>query len=118
MAGCEHHSCGSSEKVWLLHTYRGMDCGLKPHPYCVECGTIKSLSSDKPRKIGFYINIIAVLGQRLKITQAQMRLISLDLQNAGLEDSYGMDRYQQETLFTQIVRKYLPVPEQVIREQF
>ena len=118
MTGCEHRSCGSSEKVWLTHTYRGRECGIKQHPYCVECGLIKSLSSDKPRKIGFYINIIASLGQRLKITQVQMRLISMELQNAGLEDSYGMDRHQQETLFTQIVKKYLPVPEQMIRELF
>lgn len=118
MAGCEHKSCGSSEKVWLPHIYRGMDCGLKPHPYCAECGLIKSLSSDKPRKIGFYINLVAVLGEHLKVTQVQMRLISMALENAGLDDTYGMDRYQQETLFTQIVRKYIPVPEQVIRELF
>lgn len=118
MTGCSHRSCGNGEKVWLPHSYQGKDCGLKPHPYCVECGLIKSLSSDKPRKIGFYINIIATLGERLKVSQAQMRLVSIELQNAGIEDSYGMDRYQQEMLFTQIVRKYITVPEQVIRELF
>ena len=81
---------------------RGKDRGLKPHLYCVECGLVKSLSSDKSRKIVFYINIVAASGERLNISQAQMRLVSIELQDAGLDDSYGMDRYQQEVLFTQI----------------
>lgn len=118
MTGCSHRDCGNSEKVWLPHTYRGKECGLKPHPYCVECGLVKNLSSDKPRKIGFYINIVAALGERMKISQAQMRLISMALKDACLDDSYGMDRYQQEVLFTQIIRKFIPVPEQIIRELF
>jgi hypothetical protein len=118
MTGCSHRNCGDSEKVWLMHTYKGKECGLKPHPYCVECGLVKNLSSEKPRKIGFYINIVAALGERLKISQAQMRLVSKELQDSGLEDSYGMDRYQQEVLFTRIVRKYVRVSEHIIHELF
>ena len=116
MTGCSHRNCGNSEKVWLMHTYGGKDCGLKPHPYCVECGLVKNLSSDKPRKIGFYINIVAALGERLKNSKAQMRLVSMELHDSGLDDSYGLDRYQQEVLFTQIVRKYVSVSEKIIRE--
>jgi hypothetical protein len=48
-----------------------------------------------------------------------MRLVSMALQNAGLDDSYSsMDRYQQEVLFTQIVRKHAPLTEQILRELF
>jgi hypothetical protein len=47
-----------------------------------------------------------------------MRLVSIALQDSGLEDSYGMDRYQQEVVFTEIIRKYVQVSEQIIRELF
>jgi len=98
MASCEHKTCGSSEKVWLPFLYRGMECGLKPHPYCAECGLIKNLSSEKPRKAGFYINVISTLSNRTKISQAQMRLISQEL-DRSLDDGYGMDRFMQDALF-------------------
>lgn len=116
MADCEHKSCSSSEKVWLPYYYDGRERGLKPHPYCRDCGLIKNLSSDRPRAIGYYMNVLSELSKSYKIAQIQMRLISQDFDRRGLNDSYGMDRLQQEKLFMDIVKKYMKVPERALIE--
>ena len=92
-------------------------CGLKPHPYCLDCGLIKNLSSDKPHNLGYYMNIISKLSKLYKIAQVQMRLISLEFERQGLNDSYGMERLQQEKLFIDIVMKYVNVPKRALIEQ-
>jgi hypothetical protein len=116
MAGCEHKNCGSSEKVWLPYFFEGRERGLKPHPYCADCGLVKNLSSQRPRDLGYYMNIVGEIAKRQKITQIQTRLIALEMERQELEDSYGLDRAQQEKLFINIVIKYLNVPERVILE--
>ena len=115
---CEHVSCGTKEKVWMPHYYQGRECGLKPHPYCTECGLVKNLSSEKPRKIGFYVNIITSLKEDFKLAQAQIRLMALDMKKYDIDDEYGMDRHQQEELFIKIVQKYANVPEWALRKFF
>ena len=67
MSGCEHQISGSKEKIWLPYYYEGRDRGLKPHPFCTECGLIKNLSSDRPRSIGYFMNVIAELGERYNL---------------------------------------------------
>ncbi len=116
MAGCEHRNCGSSEKVWLPYFFEGRERGLKPHPYCAECGLVKNLSSQRPRDLGYYMNIVGELGKRFKITQIQIRLIALEMAKQEMDDPYGMDREQQEKLFVNIVIRYLNVPERVVVE--
>lgn len=111
---CEHESCGTTEKIWLPYSFRERHCGLKPHLYCVKCGLIRNISSERPRNIGYYINVVAALKSEFKVTKIQMRLISQELERCCIEDTYGIDRYLQENLFIQIVRKYLNVPEQDI----
>ena len=113
---CEHNSCGSSEKVWLPYFYGGRERGLKPHPYCIDCGLIKNLSSDRPRTIGYYMNILSELSKFYKIAQVQMRFISQEFERQRLDDSYGMDRQQQEKLFMDIVKKCVNVPERALIE--
>jgi hypothetical protein len=98
--------------------YQGRERGLKPHPYCTECGLVKNLSSERPRRIGFYINIITSLKEEFKLAKAQIRLIALDIENSGVDDDYGMDRHQQEELFIKIVHKYVNVPEWALRKFF
>jgi hypothetical protein len=116
MAGCEHKNCGSSEKVWLPYFFEGRERGLKPHPYCADCGLVKNLSSQRPRDLGYYMNIVGELSKRFKITQIQTRLIALELDKQELDDSYGLDKQQQEKLFVSIVIRYLNVPERVVLE--
>lgn len=116
MSGCEHNLSGSREKIWLPYYFEGRERGLKPHPYCTECGLIKNLSSDRPRSIGFFMNLIADLGQRHKIAKTQVRLIALEMERLRLDDNFGMDRQQQEDLFVDIVVKILNLPPRAVLE--
>jgi hypothetical protein len=116
MAACNHKNCGTREKDWLPYFYQGRERGLKPHPYCTECGLVKNLFSERPRQIGYFINLIAELGQHYKIAQVQVRLTVLEMQQQGLDDSYGIDRQQQEKLFVEIANRCLNIPERIIAE--
>ena len=79
------------------------------------CGSIKNLSSERPREIGYYMNAISYLSKKIKISQSQVRLISQDLDRLELGDKYTIDRYTQEQLFIKIVKKYTNVSEQLIK---
>ncbi|OPY51074.1 MAG: hypothetical protein A4E49_02358 [Methanosaeta sp. PtaU1.Bin112] len=116
MSGCEHKMSGSREKVWLPYYFEGRERGLKPHPYCVECGLIKNLSSEKPRSIGYFMNIIADLGNHYKVAKVQTRLIALEMEKQAMDDKFGMDRMQQEDLFVEIVTRILNIPARVVSE--
>jgi hypothetical protein len=104
---CEHKSYG--EKAWLPFEYQGRLRGLKAHPVCSECGLVKNVSSDRPRSIGHYLNILGRLAKAYSISLVQIRLISREL--ACLEDPYGFCRHQQEEVFREVVQKYAKVPE-------
>jgi hypothetical protein len=80
----------------------------------VECGAVKNLSSEKARNIGYYMNVIANLGHKAKITQVQIRLIAKEIERLELGDNYALDRHQQERLFIEIAKKYLHLSEQAI----
>jgi len=116
MSGCEHKISGSREKIWLPYYFEGRERGLKPHPYGTECGLIKNLSSEKPRSIGYFMNIIACLGNHYKIAQIQKRLIALDMERLALDDKFGMDRMQQEDLFVEITTRILNIPARAVYE--
>jgi len=116
MSGCEHKISGSREKIWLPYYFEGRERGLKPHPYCTECGLIKNLSSEKPRSIGYFMNIIAELGTRHKIAQIQTRLIALEMERLALDDKFGMDRMQQEDLFVEVATRILNIPARAVYE--
>ena len=116
MSGCEHQISGSKEKIWLPYYYEGRDRGLKPHPFCTECGLIKNLSSDRPRSIGYFMNVIAVLGEHYKIAQVQTRLIVLEMEKQSMDDRFGIDRQQQEKLFIEITTRILNVPARAVSE--
>jgi hypothetical protein len=116
MPVCEHKLSGSKEKVWMPYFSDGRERGLKPHPYCIECGLIKNLSSDRPHSLGFFMNVISELGQHYKIAKVQIRLIALEIDRQALEDKFGMDRKQQEELFIDITTRILNVPARAVTE--
>jgi hypothetical protein len=116
MSGCDHKVSGNSEKVWLPYSFEGRDRGLKPHPYCKECGLVKNLSSDRPRSIGYFMNLISEWSKRHKIAKIQTRLIAQKMESQGLDDKFGMDRQLQERLFVEITTRILNVPERAISE--
>jgi hypothetical protein len=116
MEECKHKDCGSGEKIWLPYIHRGRARGLKPHPYCIHCGYVKNLSPEKPRDVGYYMNLLACMGNQYKIAKVQMRLIAFEMQKEHLSDAYAMDRHQQEKLFIKIVRRTLNIPERKLQE--
>jgi hypothetical protein len=67
-----------------------------------------------PREMGYYMNVIADIGHKTKITQVQIRLIAQEMERLELDDKYALDRQQQEKLFIEIVKKYLHVPQQAV----
>jgi polynucleotide 5'-kinase involved in rRNA processing len=111
--GCVHKSCGSTDKVWLPFEINNRILGLKPHSYCIHCGIIKSISTDKPKKTAYYINIFTNIDKSiLKITKVQTRLIVKELESIeDFEDVYSMTRQAQENIFIKIVQNYCNVSE-------
>ncbi len=116
MSGCEHKISGSREKIWLPYYFEGRERGLKPHPYCIECGLIKNLSSERPRSIGYFMNIIAEIGIRHKVAKIQTRLIVQEMERLALDDKFGMDQMQQENLFVEITTRILNIPARAVLE--
>lgn len=108
MAHCKHESCGAAEKVWLPYGFEGRSRGLKPHSYCIHCGVVKSISSDRAKPMGYYTNILA----KMPITKVQMRLIIRELENMDFDDVYSMTGSEQEKVFSSVVQKYCKVSEQ------
>ena len=105
MANCKHESCGAAEKVWLPYEYVGRSRGLKPHSYCIRCGVVKNISSDKAKPMGYYTNRLA----RMPITKVQIRLIVKELEIKDFDDTYSMTRTEQEKIFSSVVQQYCKV---------
>ena len=113
---CVHKSCGSTDKVWLPFEINNRILGLKPYSYCIHCGIIKSISTDKPKKTAYYINIIPKIDKSvLKLTKVQTRLIVKELESIeDFEDAYSMTRQIQENIFIKIVQNFCNIPERYI----
>lgn len=113
---CVHESCGNPDRVWLPFEMDGLNKGLKLHPYCVRCGIVKNISSDRARRTGYYINALSRLGRRTGgITKVQMRLIVKELEGSdGFEDSYSMTGHTQKDIFIYTVKKYCNLSEHLI----
>ncbi len=98
----KHESCGVTENIWLPYRYDERSRGLKPHPYCIHCGMVKNISSDRAKPMGYYTNMLA----RMSITKVQLRLIVKELERICFDDPYSLTRSDQEKVFNQVVQKY------------
>ncbi|MFO7966367.1 MAG: hypothetical protein R6U44_02080 [Archaeoglobaceae archaeon] len=105
---CEHRSGGSD---WLP-----MENGVMgKHPYCSDCGVVKNISSDKGRRIGYFMRSLSRLKNDLhkngvKVSEAQIRLISNELGRADeFEDTWWMSFSRQKEIYVSVVQKYVGV---------
>ena len=115
---CKHISCPAKRGAWLpLITSVGFNAYLKRHPYCQECGTVKNISGDKAKTIGFYTDVLAAMREYTnnrrsiipKLTETQVRLIAKELESNDLfHDTYGANLDIQKNKFIEEVRKYRP----------
>lgn len=112
---CEHKSCGNKEKVWLPFTSRETEHGLKSHPYCVHCGAVKNISTDMPKRIGYYVNIISQIRKNFRISDVQVRLIVNELIKEDFEDTYWTTRCSQERMFLAALKKYCNLSENAVK---
>ena len=109
---CNHKICGSIQKVWLPFENKGLMKGLKSHPYCILCGTVKNISSDRARPLGYYMNILSAL----PVTKVQVRLVAKDMEElGGFDDVFSMSSFMQEQIFINTVKKYSGLSEHTIK---
>jgi hypothetical protein len=115
---CDHINCGSTEKVWLPYIVREHTIGLKSHPFCIRCGMVKNIGSDRATSIGYFINVISQIEKHIKIpgSSVRMRQVVKDLEKIeDFEDEYSMSKYAQEKIFIDIVKKYYQIPDGTIQ---
>lgn len=116
---CEHLDCGNTEKVWLPYMVRDHHKGLKSHPFCIKCGMVKNIGSDRAVGMGYFINVISRIEKHFKIpgSSVRMRLAAKDLERIeDFDDEYSMSKYTQEKVFITIIKKYYKIPERNIQQ--
>ena len=108
MDACNHDNCGREERIWLNSNEPYSDVEL--HPWCVHCGLIKNVSDDRPKKIGYWMNVLSLVEKDYNIKKVQKRLVSKELEtNTGFNDFYGTTGSSQKNLFVDILKKYCKV---------
>ncbi len=110
---CVHES---NRKDWVK-----MQNGImKLHPYCNKCGTVKNVSSDKGKKISYFVETLSRLRKILekrgyKVSEAQIRLIVKELSEIeGFDDVWWITFSKQKEIFIRIVRKYIRVSKDLL----
>ena len=103
---CSHESCSREKKILLpVENKRGSDVSL--HPWCVHCGLVKNISDDRPKEIGYWMNILSRASYKFSIAQCQKRLIAKELDSCKeFEDLYGITGSSQKEMFVRTVQKY------------
>lgn len=116
---CDHVDCGNIEKVWLPYSIREHPVVLRSHPYCIHCGMVKNIGSDRAVGSGYFINALSQMEKNLRLpgSSVRMRLVAKELENIeDFEDNYSMTKYAQEKTFIKIIKKYYMLPERVIQQ--
>lgn len=114
-SGHAHRDCSPRERVWLERERR-TPASVARHPYCVVCGTIRSLTWPQARPRGFFVSGLAALKDYLerthagpKLPQVQSHLLSRRLlARQEFEDAYGTPGDVQLHAYVDVVRSVRP----------
>ena len=114
-AGYGHRDCSTREWVWLERDLR-TPASAAHHPYCVVCGTIRSLTWPRARFRGFFESGLAALKDHLgrahpgpKLAQVHRHLVARRLSaRRELEDPYGTPGDVQLHAYVEVVRSVRP----------
>ncbi len=121
---CSHDS---TDDDWLPLLREKSEMTLALHPYCRECGLVRNVGPDRPRKLGFYLDKLSELerylekedskGGQNKLTESQKRLITKEIEEHEVfNDLYGVMASTQREKFIEAIQKYRPdIEEGVIR---
>jgi len=102
---CEHLECGREEQIWLPSLDEGLG-DTKKHTWCKNCGTIKNISDDRPKKIGYWMNKLSIISGELSLKQCQRRLIAKEIESCvSFQDMFGTFGSDQKGLFIDIVSR-------------
>ncbi len=114
--GCSHIS---TDDDWLPLLQRETELTLSLHPYCDECGMVRNIGPDRPKKLGYYVDKLSDIerylkkedskGGKSKMTEVHKRLIVKEMEEEEVfNDLYGVLATTQEKKFVEIVKKYRP----------
>ena len=114
-AGHGHRDCSARERVWLDREYKAPASAAR-HPYCVVCGTVRSLTWPRARPLGFFQSGLAALKDYLeragpvpKLAQVQSHLLANRLAaRPEFEDPYGTPGEAQLHAYVELVRSVRP----------
>jgi hypothetical protein len=110
---CENHSL-ASDRVWLPYIWQGCDLGLQTHQYCQNCGLVKNDTSDRPKGLGYYYNIVSQLVEEQRLPEVIRRQISHDI-TEQLSDTWALTGTQQNQIFIEIVKTKAPyIPQNTV----
>ena len=106
MVTCVHTSCNKVQRLWL-HETRCITSDVSLHRWCVLCGAVQNITDDRPRKIGYWMNVLWKLEKRFSLTQCQKRLIIKALEaHDSFIDLFSILGSEQKEVFIQIVKQY------------
>lgn len=118
MVTCTHQSCGYGERLWLP-TAEDTRSDARPHPWCVRCGLLKNISDDRPKKLGYWMNILAKISHDFSLKQCQRRLLSKQIADMDcFHDLYGVTFSSQQQVFLSSLKKLIRVNEQAVFSYF
>ena len=113
MDTCRHESCGREFRVWFQ--LENVVSDVVPHPWCKNCGLIKNVSDDRPKKFGYWMNILSRIKNKYSLKKVQTRLVSNNLKsNNYFNDTYGITGTAQNIEFVKTVSRICKIPEKSI----
>ena len=103
---CSHQGCPQDQKLWLPVEVAGRGDVVR-HEWCVCCGVVKNVSDDRPRKLGFWMNMLSFVAFHFGLKKVQVRLIAKALENNFVfSDLYGVTGSGQKAEFVRIIGLY------------
>jgi len=100
MVSCSHESCGREHRIWLPKNINASDdtratssngkSDVSLHYWCILCGCVQNISDDRPKKIGYWMNVLSKIARECLVTQSQKRLVVKELESYEcFDDMYG-----------------------------
>jgi hypothetical protein len=125
MLKCSHENCGREYRVWLPQNIDNTNDNRKKsssgrsdislHYWCILCGCVKNVSDDRPKKMGYWINVLSKISQKCSVSQSQKRLVVKELDSYEcFDDFYGTTGSAQKEIFVRVVKKHCGLCENLI----
>jgi len=115
VGACLHEDCDPFARIYVKSPNLKLTrVPTQRVPYCVHCGSVKNVSSDKAKLVGWYTNLLHIINHNIclqfgKLTQAQQRLIISEIEKVhDFEDHYQMTKSAQLDIFLVAFHKIRP----------